>query len=878
MEVITSHINADFDTFASMMAASRLYPGALLVFSGSLEKTLKDAIETLRLPHPITKIKDIDLSRITRLILVDVSSPSRIGPFADVLCRPGVDVHIYDHHPSAPEDLRGSLEVREQYGSNTTVLTHILRERGIRPSSDEATILMTGIYEDTGFLSYPSTTGKDFEAASYLLSCGADLRVVSDLLRKELTPEEVSLLNEFLQSETRYNVGGVEVVVAEAYLERYKGDISILAHKIRDIENMGCLFLLVDSEDRVHIIARSRDPRADVGTILKAMGGGGHPNAASGTLKGVTLVQAKEMLLAALRENMPPGKTAAEIMSFPPITLSPRTALKEAMEVMRRYGINAAPVVRNGEIHGVITRQVVDKAAYHGLGDAPVKDYMTTEVEWVSEDTSIEKIREKVVGHGQRLLPVVKDKKVVGVITRTDLLKLLQEELRAGAREESRKVRVVSGLMKERLPEWAHALLKDAGETAASHGFKAYAVGGFVRDLLMRRENLDIDIVIEGGNGIVFAEDLARRKGAKVRAHHRFKTAVIIFPDGFKIDVATARLEYYERPGALPTVEQSSLKLDLYRRDFIINTLAVSLNPGKFGELIDFFGAQKDLKERTIRVLHNLSFVEDPTRMLRAVRFSEKFDFKIGKHTLNLLKNSVKLDAFRTISGVRVFEELKSILEEEISAKALKRLSDLGVLRLIHPSLAWDREAERLYQRATEAIAWYELLYTKETAERWLTLVLALTDKLNERELDSLVKRFAVSGKKRLTVLGMRAEGLKALGKIHTGLVKKNSDLFDLLSPLPIEVLLFLLAKAGKEGVKKALSNYITQLRHTQPMLRGADLVKLGMAPGPIVGRILKELLRMRLDGEVATREDEERSARDLLKKSKRQRPLKRVK
>ena len=878
MEVITSHINADFDTFASMMAASRLYPGALLVFSGSLEKTLKDAIETLRLPHPITKIKDIDLSRITRLILVDVSSPSRIGPFADVLCRPGVDVHIYDHHPPAPEDLRGSLEVREQYGSNTTVLTHILRERGIRPSSDEATILMTGIYEDTGFLSYPSTTGKDFEAASYLLSCGADLRVVSDLLRKELTPEEVSLLNEFLQSETRYNVGGVEVVVAEAYLERYKGDISILAHKIRDIENMGCLFLLVDSEDRVHIIARSRDPRADVGTILKAMGGGGHPNAASGTLKGVTLVQAKEMLLAALRENMPPGKTAAEIMSFPPITLSPKTALKEAMEVMRRYGINAAPVVRNGEIHGVITRQVVDKAAYHGLGDAPVKDYMTTEVEWVSEDTSIEKIREKVVGHGQRLLPVVKDKKVVGVITRTDLLKLLQEELRAGAREESRKVRVVSGLMKERLPEWAHALLKDAGETAASHGFKAYAVGGFVRDLLMRRENLDIDIVIEGGNGIVFAEDLARRKGAKVRAHHRFKTAVIIFPDGFKIDVATARLEYYERPGALPTVEQSSLKLDLYRRDFIINTLAVSLNPGKFGELIDFFGAQKDLKERTIRVLHNLSFVEDPTRMLRAVRFSEKFDFKIGKHTLNLLKNSVKLDAFRTISGARVFEELKSILEEEISAKALKRLSDLGVLKLIHPSLAWDKDAERLYQRATEAIAWYELLYTKETAERWLTLVLALTDKLNERELDLLVKRFAVSGKKRLTVLGMRAEGLKALGKIHTGLVKKNSDLFDLLSPLPIEVLLFLLAKAGKEGVKKALSNYITQLRHTQPMLRGADLVKLGMAPGPIVGRILKELLRMRLDGEVATREDEERSARDLLKKSKRQRPLKRVK
>lgn len=869
MEVITSHINADFDTFASMIAAKRLYPDALLVFAGSLEKSLKDAIEVLHLPYPLTKIKDIDLSKITRLILVDVSSPSRIGPFAEVVCRPGVDIHIYDHHPATPGDLLGSLEVREQCGSNTTVLTHILRERGIRPSSDEATILMSGIYEDTGFLSYPSTTEKDFEAASFLLSCGADLRVVSDLLRKELTPEEVSLLNEFLQSETRYNVGGVEVVIAEAYLEKYKGDISILAHKIRDIENMACLFLLVDSEDRVHIIARSRDPRADVGAILKTIGGGGHPNAASGTLKGVTLVQAKETLLHALRENMPPGKTAAEIMSFPPITLSPRTPLKDAMEIMRRYGINAAPVVKNGDVHGVITRQVVDKAAYHGLGDAPVRDYMTTEVEWVTDDTSIEKIREKVVGHGQRLLPVVKDRKVVGVITRTDLLKLLQEELRAGAREESKKVRVVSGLMKERLPEWALGILKEAGEAAASRGFKAYAVGGFVRDLLMRRDNLDIDIVIEGGNGIVFAEDLAKRRGAKVRAHHRFKTAVIIFADGFNIDVATARLEYYERPGALPTIEQSSLKLDLYRRDFIINTLAVGLNPGKFGELIDFFGAQKDLKERTIRVLHNLSFVEDPTRMLRAVRFSEKFDFKIGKHTLNLLKNSVKLDAFRTISGARVFEELKSILEEESSAKALKRLSDLGVLKLIHPALAWDREAERLYQRATEAIAWYELLYTKEAAERWLTLFLALTDRLSEKELDLLVKKFAISGRKRLIVLGMRAEGLKALGKIHTGMVKKNSGIFDLLAPLPIEVLLFLMAKAGKESVKKALSAYITQLRHTRPMLRGADLIKLGIAPGPIVGRILKDLLRMRLDGEVATREDEERVVRAYMGKKR---------
>jgi tRNA nucleotidyltransferase (CCA-adding enzyme) len=253
MEVITSHINADFDTFASMIAAKKLYPEARLVFSGSLEKGLRDALDSFHSPVPIDKLKDIDLDKITRVILVDVSHPGRIGPFAEVASRPGVDVHVYDHHPATPEDVKGSVEVREPYGSNTSVITIILRDRGIKPDPNEATILMTGIYEDTGFLSYPSTTPQDFEAAAYLLSCGADLTTVSDLLRKELTPEEVALLNEFLQSETRYSIGGIEAVIAEAYIEKYQGDLAILAHKIRDIENMECLFLLVDTEDRVHV-------------------------------------------------------------------------------------------------------------------------------------------------------------------------------------------------------------------------------------------------------------------------------------------------------------------------------------------------------------------------------------------------------------------------------------------------------------------------------------------------------------------------------------------------------------------------------------------------------------------------------------------------
>ena len=794
----------------------------------------------------------------------------RLGVFNELVTRAGVDVHVYDHHPSTAGGVRASFEAIEPYGSTATVISLIIRDRKIALTREEATILMAGIYEDTGFLSYPSTTPRDFEAASFLLSGGADLSVVSDLLRKELTPEDVSLLNEFLHSEARYTIGGVEVVIVEGYLERYAADISALAHRIRDIEGMDCLFMLVDSEDRVHMIARSRSAHVDVGKVARAVGGGGHAHAASATLKGVTLIEAKEKLLEAIRDNVVPQKTAAEIMSFPPIAFPASLTLNEAMEQMRRYNINAAPVVNNGvSVTGVITRQVVDKAVYHGLGSSAVSDYMTTEYETVAHGSSIDEIREKVAVHGTRLLPVLKDKKLAGVITRTDLLKILQEGLKeAAAGPGARKPRSLSRLMKERLPGWAAGLLKEAGEAASNLGVNAYAVGGFVRDLLLRRDNLDIDIVIEGGDGITFAEELAARRGARVRAHRRFRTAVVVLPGGYKMDVATARLEYYEKPGALPTVESSSLKLDLYRRDFIINTLAVALNPGRFGELIDFFGAERDIKEKTVRVLHNLSFVEDPTRMLRAVRFSEKFGFRISKHTLHLIKNYVKLDVFKDLSGPRLFDELKNILGEDVSVKCVRRLHELGLLKLIHKGITWDVEREAFIERAREAAVWHRLLYAKDGAEGWLVMFLAMTDPLNDEELNGLVKRLSIEGRKRMEIFASRAGAKNALRRI-SGAVCKDSEVYGLLNELPMEAVLYLLAKAEDDEAKKALASYITKLRYVETALNGDDIKKMGIEEGPRVGDALKLLLDKRLDGEITTREEEEGLVRDYVKAGK---------
>ncbi len=856
MEVITTHTNADFDTLGSMVAAKKLYPEARLVFPGSLERGLKAALTALPLPYEFEWAKDIDINQVTRLILVDIKTPGRIGAFADIIVTPGLDVHIYDHHPVSPDDIKGSLVMCQRYGSTTTLLTLILKQKQVRPDTSEATLMMAGIYEDTGSLRFPSTCVQDFEAAGYLMECGADLKTVTNLLEREITAEEIELLGELIRNEVTYSVGGVDVVIATVSSAEYSGEVSGLAHRLMDTERMECLFLLAAGKDRVHVVVRSVCVELDAGRVARSLGGGGHPQAASASLKGVTLLQAKEFVLKAIKEIVVPKTNAGEVMSAPPITTSPETTLAGAGKLMRRYNVNALPVVLSGAVQGVVTRQIVDKGVDHGLGREMVGEYMTTEVESVQVTSSMDEIREKVMVRGQRLLPVLEDEIIAGVITRSDLIKILQEELHETSLGEGAKQRSVASLMKERLPEWALTVLKDAGVVAAEMGYKAYVVGGFVRDLLLRQRNLDIDIVIEG-DGIAFAKEFAARKGLKVKSHERFKTAVVVFPDGYKLDVATARLEYYDSPGALPTVELSSLKLDLFRRDFTINTFAAVLNPERFGRLLDYFGAQRDLKAGTIRVLHNMSFVEDPVRALRAVRFAERFDFRLAPLTKRLIKNLARLDFLSKASGSRVLDELRNVFIDDRAADAIKTLEELALLSQVHKKIKWDAKTQAMFERAREVVAWYHLLYTDEEAEEWLVLFMALTESLSQSELAILAVRLVVTGKKRLSVINNKKTAKRVLGLIGSTPDMEGSRLYSLLNPLPTELILYMMAKTEDEAAKKAISHFVTKLRAMKPLCGGGDLKKLGVEQGPLMGELTALLLKKKLDAEVNTKKDE---------------------
>ena len=430
MKVITSHNNADFDSLSSMVAAKKLYPDAILVFPGSQEKTLREfLINSTLYVYDIAKMKKIDYDKIDTLILVDTRQKTRIGDFAKVVTEGKVKIHIYDHHPASKEDIAGDLEVIRNTGACVTILISLLREKGIPLSSEEATILMLGIYEETGSFLFPSTTTDDFEAASFLLSKGANVNLVSDMLVKEITPEQVFLLNDLISNAAVYNMNGIDIVLAQGSSENYVGDLAVVVHKFRDMENINVLFALFRMEDRVYIIGRSRIPEVDVGHILSLLGGGGHKEAASATIKDMTIIEAQEQLLHHLRHNVKPLWRARDIMFLPAKSIDADATIEDARQLMVKYNINALPVISGDKVAGIITRQIVGKAVFHKLEEIPVREYMSTEVCSVEENDSIEKVKEIIIGNNQRFVPVVRSGELIGAITRTDLLRVLEDEI-----------------------------------------------------------------------------------------------------------------------------------------------------------------------------------------------------------------------------------------------------------------------------------------------------------------------------------------------------------------------------------------------------------------------------------------------------------------
>jgi tRNA nucleotidyltransferase (CCA-adding enzyme) len=827
-------------------------------------------------------IKDVELDRINRLVLVDTRQPHRIGKLSDLLQREGVEIHIYDHHPNKSNDIKGDYEVLRLTGATVTILAGIIAEKKIAISPDEATIMCLGLYEDTGSFTFPSTTQEDFKAAAFLLSKGANLNIVANLLSREISPEQVSLLNEMIQAATRYTISGIEVVVTVVTTDKFVPDFAFLVHKMVKMENLEAIFAIALMDNKIYITARSRVIEVDAAAILEEFGGGGHTYAAAATVKGKTIAQVEHILVDLLYKNIQSRRLARDLMSAPAITVAAGVSCREAGDLLTRYNINALLVTNAGGGHessgppvGFITRQVIEKALFHKLDHVAVSEYMSSELVTVGPQATLTEIQDKIIENKQRVLPVVENGQTLGVITRTDLLNILvrrhAQENGKSADQPSRAVhartRNVLKFIQERLPARILEMLHGIGRVADEIEEPVYVVGGFVRDLFLYRANEDIDIVVEG-DGITFARKFAQKTGARVHTHAKFGTAVVIFPDGFKIDVASARMEYYSFPAALPIVEMSSIKLDLFRRDFTVNTLAIQLNSNKFGILIDFFAAQKDIKEKMIHVLHNLSFVEDPTRVFRAIRFEQRFGFTIGKLTSGLITNAVKMDFFRRLSGKRVFAELRQLLEEENPTPAIVRLHEYDLLKVIHPSITLTKEMTALFTGVKKVLAWYDLLFVEESYMKWSVYFLAIIGACDATVTAEICRRFELAPRYRKLFVTERVAAERCLAWLERNQPVKSSTLYNELSAFKTELVLYMMASTDRENVKRAISQFITRLRYVTVALKGEELKKMGLQPGPIYREILQAVLSAKLNGRLMTKNDEIHFVRQYLQQT----------
>ena len=877
MVVVTTHTNADFDCLGALTAASRLYPGALLAFPGSQEKNLRDfSSRHPELLPPLVKAREINLDAVRCLIIVDCQDPGRIGRFSELLGRPGVEIHVFDHHPSAPGSIPAGNGIIRPAGSCSSMLCGVLADQGCRLTPAEATTILLGIHEDTGRLLFSTTTADDYRAAAWLLEQGASLQVIADALQQELSPPQMELLKALLATIRTTTVNGIPVTVAHASAPRYIGDIAAVAHMIRDMENLDALFLAVEMEGRVYLVGRSRVPEVDAGEILRRFNGGGHAAAASASVHGVHIRQVLQHLEEVIRLSLSGGATAAGIMSSPVKTVRAGISIGEARDMLTRYNCNAMPVMDGDSMSGIISRKIVEKALYHGLGDMPVTDFMHTDYMRATPETPLRVIQSYMIEGNRRFVPVFNGEVLVGAVTRTDLMRHMHRGTGPGSEtlydvehlERPLRIRSISSMISKRLPPRVVELLRSMGAVADQLSMQIFAVGGFVRDLVLGVDNLDIDVTVEG-DGIFFAEAYAARNGGRVRSHELFGTAVILLPDDIKIDVASTRLEYYESPGALPTVERASLRHDLYRRDFTINTLAFCLNNDHFGRLIDHFNGQQDLQERVVRVLHNLSFVEDPTRVFRAIRFEQRLDFRIAPHTEGLIKTSVRMNLLENVGGARLRNELIQMLNEKEPAAAISRMASLGVLPYIHPALKLTPSTSRVVAEAGRVLGWFRLSYLEEPCNHWQVYFLALCDHLNRSDFEAVCTRLAIRERDREHVFSHRQRALSALATLQRRTRRSEacpaSELYALLNPLPVETLLYLAARTVNDAVRRMISTYMTRLRRIHCSMTGSQLRELGLAQGPRVGLVLRKLRNARLDGIISDDQQERELALALI-------------
>ncbi|MCR5347596.1 MAG: CBS domain-containing protein [Fretibacterium sp.] len=873
MHLITSHLNTDFDSLASMIAVQKLYPDAVICPPGSPDRKVRDYMSRHAYQWPLSRPRKIPLDQVTLMVVVDTRNRQRIGPFAALAGRQDVAVHLYDHHPPTVQDIPAEKVVCEPVGAAVTLIVEELVRQRRNISPEEATLFATGIYDDTGALTYETTTERDIMAVACLRKMGADMTHVLSHVEVSITAADRRLLDILAENARESYINGAKVLLTWAETEEYVQGLSLLVHRLRDYCDSHVTIAVVNNGGKkVNIIARSTQDVLNVKEFLVPYGGSGHLQAGAATLDVCDPRELLEEIEEKLHVAIPPMLLVSDIMTSPVIAVSPDAHVDEAYRTMLRYGLKSLPVAKGeGEVVGIMTRNDLDKAHLHGLDRAHIRDFMTEGVISLPAAASIDEAHRMMATYGFEKMPVMDNGRLVGMLARSDLVRALYRSGQfagSGPLHDSGFLWMenVSSLMEKAFPGETLSLLHRIGARAESMGMRAYLVGGTVRDILLGVENTDIDISVEGD-----AEKLVRswdEPGCRSTVHGRYNTGTIIFPNGEKVDVATARREFYEYAAALPTVQSDSLKQDLGRRDFTVNAMSISLSKDDWGTLMDNFGGRADLRDGLLKILHNLSFVEDPTRILRGVRLEQRLNMRFEDNTLRLLQSGVRGGLLECLSAPRVRVELEIIAREKCFRKIALRMQELGIWESLFPGMRIDPAARGALEngmeqrlRAMESLlpGAAELGLDLRGMDWLVGMAIVFTDSpadIRSAAMDRMSLTAAERKELNLCFSGWpQVERLCSFGSKNKK-PPRNSEIYLFFRDYDSVPLLYWMTCLRSREAQQLIVEHIRTWTPLRGELTGRDLQEMGLR-GREVGKTLLGIRLARMDGYITSREGE---------------------
>jgi len=850
VEVILTHNNADFDALASMLGASKLHPQALPVLPQRLSRNVAEFLALYRNGLPFIAWDDFKRTRITRLIVTDTQSPPPLRG-----TRPGTPTLIYEHH--APDRELGAHESAhfEALGAVTTYFVERIQAEELPLTTLEATLMTLGIYADTGMLTYASTTARDIRAAAWLLERGAVLDTVRRFLVVPLNDAQQALMAQLLQTSETRSIQGYSVTLCAVRQEQAIDGINAVAMRLMDMLDPSALCLLIETAQAVQFVGRSQDDALHLGQMAQHWGGGGHARAAAASIVGASLEDVRAQLWAYLQAHVQPAVRVADLMSYGVLTVNAEELVRETIHRLRKIGHEGYPVLEGSQVVGLLTLRDADRAIEHGLNTATIRDIMQRGDWRMRPEDSVFALEQRMVESRWGQIPVVDEQgHLLGIVTRTDLIK-------HWARSHPTNAPPPLAVSRAQLtavlgPDLARLIGQVAQHAQESHT-ALYLVGGAVRDLFLNAASMDIDFVVEG-DAIRFGAGLQAAFGGKLNSFAPFGTVKWWLTEdvaqGLGLDMAklppyvdfvSARHEFYEHPTALPTIYASNVKRDLERRDFTINTLAIQLSPtNALWRVLDFFGGLNDLETRQIRVLHSLSFVDDPTRMLRAVRFQQRLGFQIEARTAELMKGALPM--LGRITGERLKNELALLLREAKPEEALLHLESLGIPEHIHEGFHIHEGLRRSFPLARQA----QLSEDDQSQLYWHILFAYLTPQQARATAERLLLSLAQAHS-----LSQGAE----LRQMEAWLAQQSSPSLVVrqLAGWNAWAVRAALLCLDNEAARHTLSRYWETWRHVRPASTGHDLKALGLPPGKHYKRILEALRDAWLEGRIGSSEEE---------------------